>query len=157
MTTREKFSFIALRRHDTAQASGLRDNHAMSDKSPLGAEFAQALAEKDAERLRSLLSSQIDFRAMTPRKTWEAQDPDGGLEIVFGNWFEDGDEIEALEQVETDAFADRERVGYRLNVTNAEGRFLVEQQAYFAEGEDDGRIAWMRVMCAGYRPVADES
>ncbi len=128
----------------------------MTEASTLGADFAKALAEKDTERLRGLLAPDVDFRAMTPRKTWEAQDPDGVLEIVFGNWFEDGDRIEALEQVETDAFADRERVGYRLNVTNPEGRFLVEQQAYFSAGEDDGRIAWMRVMCAGYRPVAGD-
>jgi hypothetical protein len=132
----------------------------MSSTSTLGAEFAQALAEKDTERLRGLLAPQVDFRAMTPRKTWEAQDPEGVLEIVFGHWFEDGDHIDTLEQLDTDAFADRERVGYRLGISNAEGRFLVEQQAYLSEGEDgdegSGQIAWMRVLCAGYRPVVTE-
>jgi hypothetical protein len=48
---------------------------------------------------------------------------------VLCQWFEESDEIEALERLERDAFADRERVGYRFNVRNADGRFLVEQQA----------------------------
>jgi hypothetical protein len=130
----------------------------MSATSTLGAAFAQALAEKDTERLRGLLAPQVDFQAMTPRKTWQAEDPEGVLEIVFGHWFEDDDQIDSLEQLDTDAFADRQRVGYRLGVSNPEGRFLVEQQAYLSEGEDggegSGQIAWMRVLCAGYRPVA---
>jgi hypothetical protein len=54
-------------------------------------------------------------------------------------------------QLETDMVIDRERVGYRLAVRNADRRFLVEQQAYLYGR--DGRIAWMRVVCSGYRPV----
>ena len=46
--------------------------------------------------------------------------------------------------------ADRERVGYRFSVTNPDGDFLVEQQAYLEER--DGRICWMRVVCSGFRP-----
>jgi hypothetical protein len=49
-----------------------------------------------------------------------------------------------------DAFADRQRVGYRLRVGNPEGRFLVEQQAYLSES--DGQIVWVRVLCAGFQP-----
>lgn len=62
------------------------------------------------------------------------------------------DEIEALEWLETGTFADRERVGYRFRVRNPDGRFLVEQQAYLYAR--DGRIAWMRVMCSGFRPAS---
>ena len=69
-------------------------------------------------------------------------------------WFEDSDEILELRHVETDAFADRERVGYRFLVRNPEGLFEVEQQAYL--GERDGRIGWMRVVCSGFRPVEGE-
>jgi hypothetical protein len=131
----------------------------MSDSKTLGEAFARALAEKDEPSLRRLFASEVDFRAMTPRKTWQAQDLDGVLEIVFGHWFEDGDRIDSLEQVETDSFADRERVGYRLAVSNPEGHFLVEQQAYLSEGDGDSggspRIGWMRVLCSGYRPVAE--
>ena len=55
-------------------------------------------------------------------------------------------------KVESDTVADRERVGYRFSVTNPDGDFLVEQQAFLAPR--DGRIGWMRVVCSGYRPVA---
>jgi hypothetical protein len=127
----------------------------MQDPRTLGADFARALAERDAPCLSRLLAPELDFRAMTPNRTWQAQDPDGVLEIVFGHWFEDNDRIDSLERIETDSFADRERVGYRLAVSNPEGRFLVEQQAYLSGGEGDGRIAWMRVLCSGYRPLED--
>lgn len=56
-----------------------------------------------------------------------------------------------LETLESDAFADRERVGYRFSVNNSDGRFLVEQQAYLEER--DGQIGWMRVVCSGFRPA----
>jgi hypothetical protein len=123
----------------------------MPETTTLGAEFAHALQRKDARRLSELLAPDVDFRALTPRRTWEASDPDGVVEIVFGHWFEDDDEIRSLDALEHDAFADRERVGYRFAVENPEGRFLVEQQAYLSER--DGRIGWMRVLCAGYRPL----
>ncbi len=42
--------------------------------------------------------------------------------------------------------------GYRLAVSNPQGSFLVEQQAYYETGA--GSITWMRVLCSGYRPVA---
>jgi hypothetical protein len=125
----------------------------MSDPNTLGAEFVHALAERDAPRLSGLFAPEFDFQAMTPNRTWQAQDADGVLEIVFGHWFEDSDRIDSLERLETDSFADRERVGYRLAVSNPEGRFLVEQQAYLSDGAGYGKIAWMRVLCSGYRPV----
>ncbi|HEY4824147.1 MAG TPA: hypothetical protein VIH49_03780 [Solirubrobacteraceae bacterium] len=129
----------------------------MSDSKTLGAEFADALAARDAPRLSRLFAPELDFRAMTPNRTWQAHDADGVLEIAFGHWFEDSDRIDSLERVETDSFADRERVGYRLAVSNPEGRFLVEQQAYLSEGEGEGagKIAWMRMLCSGYRPATE--
>ena len=123
----------------------------MSQPAPAAVEFAQALAAKDRGRLRELLHPEIEFRALTPRRNWEADDVESVIEIMFGQWFDDGDEIEALERLETDAFADRQRAGYRLSVNNAEGNFLVEQQAYLSER--DGQIGWLRVLCAGYCPV----
>jgi hypothetical protein len=124
----------------------------MSAESDLGAEFVRALAAKDVDRLSSLIDPWIDFRGMTPSRTWEATDRDAVLEILLGSWFEDSDEIQSIERVETDAFADRHRVGYRLSVNNPDGRFLVEQQAYLTAR--DGQITWMRVLCSGYRATA---
>jgi hypothetical protein len=117
----------------------------------LGAAFAAALAAKDFERIRELLHPEVDFRGLTPSRNWEAADPDAVIGSVLRRWFEDSDEIVELEHVETDAFADRERVGYRFLVRNPEGLFEVEQQVYI--GERDGRIGWMRSVCSGFRPV----
>jgi hypothetical protein len=119
----------------------------------LGASFAAALAAKDFERIRDLLHPEVDFRALTPRRDWEASDPEAVIGSVLREWFEDSDEIEELVQVETDSFADRERVAYRFRVRNPEGLFLVEQQVYIAER--DGRIGWMRSVCSGFRPIEE--
>lgn len=122
----------------------------MPEAGPTGVEFARALAAKDDGRILELIHPEIDFRGMTPNRSWEASDADAVISIVLSRWFEESDEIEALEWLESDAFADRERVGYRFRVRNPEGRFLVEQQAYLSA--DDGRIVWMRVLCSGFRP-----
>jgi hypothetical protein len=123
----------------------------MQEPTTLGADFAAALAAKDSDRILELMHPEIDFRAMTPSRFWEAADREAVLSVLLRQWFEDSDEIEALGRLESDAFADRERVGYRFSVRNPDGRFLVEQQAYLSER--DGRIGWMRVLCSGYRPA----
>ena len=117
----------------------------------LGADFARAFAGKDSARIRELLHPEVDFKGLTPSRSWEANGPDAVLDILFGSWLEDTDNIEALEGVEDDAVADRERVGYRCSVTNPDGRFVFEQQAYLSAR--DGQIDWMRVVCSGFRPV----
>jgi hypothetical protein len=115
----------------------------------LGERFVRAIAAKDAPVLRDLLQPDIDFRAMTPGKFWEASTaPDLVDDIVFGRWFGPNDHIDAVEAIETATVVDRYRVGYRFRVTNDDGPFTVDQQAYF-EVKDD-RISWLRIMCAGY-------
>jgi hypothetical protein len=136
---------------DTVQAR--RDDRRMPEPATLGAQFARALAVKDFDRVLELMHPEIDFRGLTPKRNWEASDPDAVISGVLRQWFEDSDEIEALERLESDAFADRERVGYRFRIRNPDGRFLVEQQAYLSAR--DGRIGWMRVVCSGFRPAVD--
>ena len=123
----------------------------MTPPSTLGEEFARALAVKDFDRILGLMHPEIDFRGMTPNRTWEPGDADAVISDVLRHWFEDSDEILALEQVESDSFADRERVGYRFSVRNPDGDFVVDQQAYLSAR--DGRIGWMRVLCSGFRPA----
>jgi hypothetical protein len=121
-------------------------------RATLGTNFARALAVKDFARIGDLMHPEVDFGGMTPRRTWEASDGDAVISHVLPRWFKDVDEIEALERLESDSFADRERVGYRLRVRNPDGQFVVEQQAYLAAR--DGQIAWMRVLSSGFRPTA---
>ncbi len=119
---------------------------------PLGRAFVEALGTKDFERLAALLDPQIDFRGLTPGRSWEVTGSSGVVEEVLRRWFEATDEIEQVLAIETDSFADRQRVGYRLQVRNPNGRFLVEQQAYYTVC--NGRISWMRVLCSGFRPCS---
>jgi ketosteroid isomerase-like protein len=118
----------------------------------LGEQFAHALAKKDASRMRDVLHPDIEFRALTPRRHWEANGRDAVVSLFLGEWFEESDEIDELVHVDSDSFADRQRVGYRFRVSCPDGPFEVEQQAYLSER--DGQIGWMRVVCSGYRPAA---
>jgi hypothetical protein len=123
----------------------------VEETTTVGADFARALATKDFDRVRELMAPEIDFAALTPRRHWQAASPDEVISTILRQWFEDSDEIEALEHLDHDVVSDRERVGYRFSVSNPDGRFLVEQQAYLAA--QDGRITWMRVLCSGFRPI----
>ena len=118
----------------------------------LGVRLAEAIAAKDTDAVTALLAPDLDFRALTPRKFWEASTPDEVLEILFDNWFEESDHIDALVDVTEGAdVEDTHEVGYRLAITNDDGPHTLEQQAYYRT--QDGRISYLRVMCSGYRPV----
>ena len=140
--------------NDAARIWGVSETVKVETSASLGAAFATALAAKDFDAIRAILHPEIDFRGLTPRRDWEASDPETLIGTVLTQWFEDSDEIEELLKLETDAFADRERVGYRFLVRNPEGLFEVEQQVYI--GELDGRIGWMRTVCSGFRPVPED-
>lgn len=119
----------------------------------LGRRFAEAIAAKDADALTSLLAPDVDFRALTPRKFWEADSPEKVVEVVFGSWFKETDHIDELVAVtEGPDVEDTDHVGYRFAITNPDGAHTVEQQAYYRA--DGDRIGYLRVVCSGYRPVA---
>ena len=122
----------------------------MDDGESLGRDFAAALAGKDFARITELLDPQVDFRGLTPRRSWEASSATEVVSDMLARWFEDSDHIDELLAVESGTFADRKRVAYSFRGHNDDGPFTVEQQAYF--DEQDGRIAWMRVLCSGFRP-----
>lgn len=117
----------------------------------MGEAFARALAATDNDRLRGLLAGEVDFRALTPGRYWAARTPEEVVdEVVLGHWFASGNHIRELVSVTTDRVCDCEHVAYRLRVRNADGDFVIEQQAYYTV--DGGQIDWMRVLCSGYRP-----
>lgn len=118
----------------------------------LARRFVEALSTKDPEAIRAVLHPEIDFRALTPNRFWEAHDPNAVLEIVLGVWFPPHDELDELILLDTDAFADREQVRFRFSGRNSDGPMIVEQQAYLTER--DGLINWMRIVCSGQRAPA---
>ena len=115
-----------------------------------GRRFAEALGAKDFEGIAVLLDPAIDFRGLTPRRTWEATDP-AEVDAILRQWFEPSDRIDEIVEIEEGGISDRGRVAYRFRGVGEDGPFVVEQQAYFTER--DGRIDWMRVLCSGFRPV----
>jgi hypothetical protein len=120
----------------------------------LGSQFVAALAAKDTDRLVALFAPNVDFRAVTPGRFWEADSPQRVVNEVLYQWFEPHDVIERVENIEVGDIADRERIDYRFVVRSPDGLFLVEQRAYF-DVDDTSRIAYMRAICSGYGPVAE--
>jgi hypothetical protein len=118
----------------------------------IGLRFVEALAAKDREALAALLHPEIDFRALTPNRVWEARDRDAVLAILLRDWFHADVDVDELVLAGTDAFADREQVRFRFRGRNADGPMVVEQQAFLTER--DGAIGWMRLVCSGQRPAA---
>ena len=117
--------------------------------------FVRAIAEHDRTALAALFSPDIDFRGLTPRRSWEAATPPEVVDVVLGHWFEDTDHIEAVTRIEHgDDVADVQRVGYRFDISNEGGPQTVEQQAYYRL--TDGQLSYMRVVCSGFRPRSPE-
>jgi hypothetical protein len=118
----------------------------------LGLGFAQALAAKDRAALSGILAADVDFKGLTPNRFWDADSAEGVLEVLFGSWFEEQDDIESLVEAATDhPVEDTQYVSYRLAVRTPDGPHVVEQQAYYRTADD--RIAYLRVLCSGFRPV----
>src|ERR1700680_3952642 len=97
--------------------------------SVLGERFARALAAKDALELKALLRSDVDFRAMTPGKFWEATDIDVIVdETMLGTWFAPERRITEVVAVQTENVGSLDRVGYRFKVERPGGAFICGQQ-----------------------------
>ena len=115
----------------------------------LGSRFAHAVAARDEAALRALLADDVDFRGLTPGRTWEGTGPDDVVEVVFGSWFEQSDRIErVLDVSDGDDVADTSHVSYRFDLANDDGEFVAEQQAYY---RGDERIEHLRILCSGFR------
>jgi len=120
----------------------------------LAARFTGALAARDASGLLALFGSEVDFRALTPGRVWEASTPAVIVhDVILGAWFEPADVIERVESAETVPVASRTRLSYRLRVTNPGGSYTVEQQAYLQL--TGGRITWLRLVCSGFIPTGN--
>lgn len=114
-------------------------------------EFLAAILTRDLARVQSLLDQDIDFRAMTPSRIWEAETP-ADVEAVLRAWFEHPErQVEGVEAIEPSSIADTLKVGWRVYGHGADGPFLYEQQAYVRE--QNGRVVWLRIMCTGPRPT----
>ena len=109
--------------------------------------YVAALGARDESALRALFTADVDFRAMTPRRVWEATTPDGVADIVLGHWLS-ADYEPSVRDARFGRVGDREYLSYRADVDRGEGPQQLEQHAFLTTV--DGRISWMRVLCSGY-------
>jgi hypothetical protein len=115
-----------------------------------GRRLADAVAAKDREALLDLLDPQVDFKGLTPGRFWEGTSADAVADVYLGSWVEESDHVDALAQVEEGpTVEDTEQVRYRFHLSNADGRFAMEQHAYYRT--DGARITFLRVLCSGAR------
>lgn len=117
----------------------------------LGGLLARSIAEGNRTMLLGLLAPDVDFRAVTPSRSWESRSAEEVADVIIGLWFGGERHIDAVERVECDTVADRERVGYRFLATTPDGKAVVEQQAYL--DVHDGMITALRIACSGYRRI----
>lgn len=118
-----------------------------------GERLVAALTAKDPAAIVATFTDDVDFRAMTPGRFWEASSHEE-LSSMLGTWFEADDEFRAVTDIETVTVGDRGRVSYRARLRNPRGDFVLEQTAYFDLDADGERIALARVACSGFRPLA---
>jgi hypothetical protein len=117
--------------------------------------LVDAIVAQDFACAVALLHPEIDFRAMTPNRVWEAEGP-AGVAAVLREWFEDPDEdVEGIEATEPVSVEDTTRVGWIVRISDADGPHIFEQQAYVRER--DGQIDWMQLMCSGWSPLGESS
>jgi hypothetical protein len=120
-------------------------------ESGIASAFVDAITTRDVAAAVALLHPEIDFRAMTPNRIWEAEGP-AGVEAILREWFEDPDEdIHGIEATEPVSLESTVRVGWLVHISDADGPHIFEQQAYVRER--DARIDWMRVICSGWIPL----
>ena len=111
----------------------------------------RAIAEQDTHALTSLFTTPLTFRAVTPRRFWDADTPVGVADIVLGTWFGTDEMVTGVIWCESDTVGDVMKVTYRLAIDVASGARVVEQVAYFSVR--DGLICDMRLVCSGFRPA----
>jgi hypothetical protein len=116
----------------------------------LGHALLDRLMAADWDGAGALLSADVQFRAITPRKFFELESRSDVI-AAFRNWFLAGWR-DGVDGVEDGAVEGRARLRYRVRWTDAYGQpFVFEQQVYY-EADDSG-ITWIELMCSGHIPV----
>ena len=113
----------------------------------LGERFVHAIASRDFTKVAQLLHHDVEFRALTPRRSWDPATRDDVV-VVLRTWFGDCDIQEA--HVDTGEVGGRHRLAYQYQGQRHGDPFVIEQHAYYDEA--DGQIVWIRVLCSGFRP-----
>jgi TusA-related sulfurtransferase len=122
------------------------------DRRDRGRAFVEALAVRDFEALRALLSEDIRFGLLVPTGP---QHEDGAASTAgrFIGWFASADHFE-LEASSVESVADRLAITYRFRLHNMDGWRVIEQHL-MADVGPDGRVEAINLLCSGFRPLAE--
>ena len=113
-----------------------------------GEAFLDALAARDFDRLESLLSPAVRFRALIPPGVEEEREASRAVGHLR-NWFGDAGAFRVVHR-EVARVADRVRLSYRIRLHTAKGERIVEQHAFLRVTNDE--ICAVDILCSGFRP-----
>lgn len=134
----------------TGEGRAAMSNVMLDEKTiALGQSFLESLAAQDFERLETLFSPQVRFRALLPPRTCDEKTA-GAATGWLRRWFGEAGTLQVLQSTAAQVF-DRLYLRYRLRTHDAaNGWRVIEQQAYC--NVQDGHIADMWLLCSGFRP-----
>jgi hypothetical protein len=117
----------------------------------LGHRLIDGIVAHDWQAIAACFDPGARFRAVVPNEN-PFRDRVGGKEVAaqFQRWFGDADVTELLDST-VERVEDRVHLAYRIHEHEPDGWFVVEQQAYITPG--DRGIAYMNLVCSGFRPV----
>ena len=85
--------------------------------------MARAIADQDATRLRALFATPVIFRAITPRRFFDAETAVEVVdEIILGRWFDPGKTVTEVIALDDERGGRRQRVSFRMAVELASGQ-----------------------------------
>jgi len=113
-----------------------------------GEKFLEALAARDFDRMQTLFSDAIRFRALLPSNIREANRPAEAI-AWYRSWFEEPDHFD-MQVSSVDQMADRLSLNYRIRLHDEDGWQVVEQKAFCKV--QAGHIQDMALVCSGFRP-----
>jgi hypothetical protein len=106
---------------------------------------------QDAHALRGLISTPVTFRAVTPKRFWDAETAVDVADVILGVWFGPDKKVTDLTSLAIDSVGDVEKVSYRLRVDLESGPSVIEQVIYYTVA--NGQITNLRLVCSGFRPI----
>ncbi len=123
-----------------------------TERETLGRRLAAALAAQDAVALRELFATPLVFRAVTPKRFWDAESAVEVVDdIMLGTWFHPGVSVTGMTLIADEAMGEVHKVGYRMAVQTDFGPAVVEQVGYYSLTA--GRISALRIVCSGFQTV----
>jgi hypothetical protein len=138
--------------HDIQTMEANSTARSSTARSSVGADFVEALATRDYERLAATLGPTIRFRALLPPgpTQWEGSE---SVTDAFRSWFGGADDFEVVD-ANVGEIGGRLSLSWRIRVRPApfgigESWHVIEQQGY-ADATDS--IETLDLLCSGFRP-----